>query len=143
MALSTRILVIDLDPAFRREVRSLAESLGYQAVEVDSGRAGLAELGSGVADAVVVDLSIVDVPVRDIVAAVASLPAPRPALVVTGRAPSLEEAVDLMRRGVKDVLQKPATPERISEALTRAIESSELARDVRRLRRESEDMSAI
>lgn len=143
MALSTRILVIDLDPAFRREVRSLAEGLGYQAVEVDSGRAALAELGSGVADAVVVDLAIVDVPVRDIVAAVANLPAPRPALVVTGRAPSLEEAVDLMRRGVKDVLQKPATPERISEALTRAIESSELARDVRRLRRESEDMSAI
>jgi len=143
MALSTRILVIDQDPAFRREVRTLAEALGYQAVEVDSGRAALAELGSGVADAVVVDLSIVDVPVRDIVAAVASLPAPRPALVVTGRAPSLEEAVDLMRRGVKDVLQKPATPERIGEALTRAIESSELARDVRRLRRESEDMSGI
>ncbi|MFO0723047.1 MAG: sigma 54-interacting transcriptional regulator [Myxococcota bacterium] len=144
MVLSTRILVIDEDPAFRLEVRQQAEALGYQASEVETARAGLTELAAGLVDAVVVDSKIADVPVRELVALVAAQPSPRPAIIVTARASSVEDAVELMRRGVKDVVMKPATGARLKDALARAIESSDLARDVKKLRPASEaDNSAV
>ena len=59
---SSAYLAIDDEPVLRRVLASMLESLGYEVVQADGGRAGLAHLtGATAFDAVLCDLMMPDV----------------------------------------------------------------------------------
>ena len=133
MAVSRRVLVIDEDAAFRRYAHHVLSGMDYQVVEATSGRAGLSELSQWTPDCVIVDLDLPDVSGVDVLRSIATDLAPRPPVVAISANLSVAGAVQAMKHGAKDAVEKPIQTERLRTMVQMAIESSDLASDMGRV----------
>jgi DNA-binding NtrC family response regulator len=133
MPFGRTLLLIDHDPAFRRYAVHVLSGLGFEVAESGLGRAGLNELARVTPECVLLDLSLPDLKGSDVLRAIAAAPAPQPPVVIVAGALEVEEAVELMKLGAKDVVTKPVDAERLRRAVVTAIEKSDLAKDVARI----------
>jgi DNA-binding NtrC family response regulator len=141
MSQKLTILVVDDEAYVRDSVVELVESMGFRALgAADVARAsGL--LGTEPVDAVLTDLKMPKAGGLELLAAVRSSPTPAPVIVMTGVG-TVADAVQAMKAGAYDFLQKPVDPGQLELALRRALEHRGLVREVHALRsvlgRESE-----
>ena len=133
MAVSRRVLVIDEDAAFRRYAHHVLSGMDYEVVEATSGRAGLQELSQWTPDCVVVDLDLPDLSGIDVLRSIATDLAPRPPVIAVSANLSVQSAVEAMKRGAKDAVEKPIQTERLRKTVQAAVETSDLASDMGRL----------
>ncbi|HEY8208478.1 MAG TPA: sigma-54 dependent transcriptional regulator [Myxococcaceae bacterium] len=127
------VLVVDDDAAVRRAVGGLLRDEGYQVEEAETAAQAFAALSGERAPpaAVVLDIRM---PRETGLQLLARLPRPLPApvIILSGEA-SAGEAVEALRLGATDFVEKPPTAERLLTALKNALQLSELQAERERL----------
>ena len=133
---SRRLLLIDDEESLRHSLAKSLRRAGFVVETAATGREGVDRFQSGGFDAVVTDVRLPDLSGLDIVALLTEIDASVPVVVMTGYG-SVESAMEAMRRGARDYLQKPFE----MNDLLRVLESETAAagtRDGRRLRAQVE-----
>jgi two-component system response regulator AtoC len=125
------ILVIDDELLIRRSIARRLQAAGYDVVEAEDGRTGLAKAAAGV------DLAIVDYRLPDIdgIAVLTQLKQTQPDAIVillTAYA-SVETAVSAMKLGAYHFANKPFDLEALVVMVEQGLETTRLRREVRRL----------
>jgi two-component system C4-dicarboxylate transport response regulator DctD len=136
------VAVVDGDPASRRLVGLLLAARGYRVAEHETGRAALSHWHRHDApQACVVDLSLSDMPALQLFRQLREITPNLTVIALTpGRDPQL--AADAMREGAYDHLAKPIEPDRMVQAVGRAVERHHLAVRLQHLERRVGSVSA-
>jgi two-component system response regulator AtoC len=139
MAGPAKVLVIEDEKLIRWSLRNTLEAEGFAVVEAASLAEGQKALREADPDAVICDVRLPDGSGLECLrTAAADLP-DVPFLIVTAYG-SVDDAVAAMKAGAFDYLTKPVEPEVLVPLLRRALERTELRREVRRLRAQQELM---
>jgi two-component system response regulator AtoC len=125
------ILVVDDELLIRRSIARRLQTAGYEVVEAEDGRTGLAKAAGGI------DLAIVDLRLPDIdgVAVLGQLKQTQPdsiVILLTAYA-SVDTAVSAMKLGAYHFANKPFDLEALVVMVEQALETTRLRREVRRL----------
>jgi two-component system response regulator PilR (NtrC family) len=133
---SARILVCDDEASLREMLRILLRREGYRVDVVDGVHAARDQLGSADPyDAVITDLVMPDGTGMDVLDAVRTRSADTQILMVTAYA-TTEQAVEAMRRGAYDYVQKPFKNRELLATLEKALEKRAIVAENQTLRAE-------
>jgi DNA-binding NtrC family response regulator len=132
---AARVLLVEDERLIRWALRSALEAEGLEVVEAGTVADGRAALAAADPDAVLCDVRLPDGSGLDVVRQAAADQPDVPVLVITAHG-SVEDAVAAMRAGAYDYLTKPVEPAVLIPLVRRALERTELRREVRRLREE-------
>jgi len=113
-------LVIDDDEAIRRVCIELLEARGHKTVAAASVREGLRLFGQTKPSVVLLDLKLPDGTGIDVLRELQRQAPGTPVVVVSGRG-SVTEAVEAMRVGATEYIEKPFSRERLFEVLDRIL----------------------
>jgi DNA-binding NtrC family response regulator len=130
-----RVLIVEDERLIRWSLRTALEAEGLEIVEAATVADGRAALAAADPDAVLCDVRLPDGSGLDVVRQVAADSPDVPVLVVTAYG-SVEDAVAAMKAGAYDYLTKPVEPAVLLPLVRRALERTELRREIRRLRAE-------
>src|SRR5262245_26977587 len=131
------LLLVEDDPLIRKAMAAHLRDSGHRVREADTVAAAKAILPSEPFDAVLLDFRLPDGTGFDLMPEVeAKLPGV-PMIMLTAHG-SVEHAVEAMRRGAFTYVQKPVEPNDLAAHVAKAIETAELRRENRRLRRLAE-----
>ncbi len=134
-------LVIDDDKTFRDATCLLIDSEGHYAEAARSGELGLTELKEGKFDAVLLDMNLGAEKGLDILEQILKRQPNLPVIIFTAQG-SVKNAVEAMRRGAVDFLEKPFTREQFHLVLARVQRFHQLNQNIERLEREIQDSNA-
>jgi NtrC-family two-component system response regulator AlgB len=134
-------LVIDDDKTFRDATCLLIDGEGHYAEGACSGESGLMELKEGKFDAVLLDLNLGPEKGLDILEQMLKRQPNLPVVMFTAQG-SVKNAVEAMRRGAVDFLEKPFTREQFHLVLARVQRFHQLNQNIERLEREIKDSNA-
>jgi two-component system response regulator HydG len=116
-----RVLIIDDNETMREGMAATVKRMGQEVVTAASGAEGLAKLRKQGADFVITDLKMEGVGGLEVAKTVKEVDPTCPVLIVTAFG-SVETAVEAMRLGAMDFLQKPFAPEVLRLKVERALE---------------------
>jgi DNA-binding NtrC family response regulator len=132
--MSAHVLLIEDDPLIRRSLASRLRTDGHKVTEA----AGVAEarkrMGAMEVDLALVDFQLPDGTGFDVMEALQLAHAGVPAVMLTAHA-SIDHAVEAMRRGAFTYLQKPVDPDELEVQVRKALQTRDLQRENRRLKR--------
>ncbi len=118
---SPQILVIDDDDPVRRACVELLKARGYRTSDAASVRDGLKLFVDKRPSAVVLDLKLPDGMGLDVLRELQRLAPGTPVVVISGLG-RVDEAVEAMRFGATDYIEKPVARERLFQVLERALD---------------------
>ena len=116
-----RVLIIDDNDTMREGLAATVRRMGHEAITASSGAEGIAHLRRRGADFVITDLKMEGTTGLDVLKAVQEIDPNCPAMIVTAFG-TVETAVEAMRLGAFDFLQKPFAPEVVRLKLERGLE---------------------
>ena len=131
--MKTRLLVVDDEQSIRRLCMTIGTSLGFSCAEAESAEAALARLDSDTPDLVLTDLKL---PTQSGVALLKQTKTALPhteVAIMTGHG-SIESAVDAMKLGAYDYIEKPFRVEKMRMLLQRMAEKVRLVTENQFLR---------
>jgi DNA-binding NtrC family response regulator len=129
------VLVVDDDPTQRRLVQAVLDREGYQVVHAESGGAAIDRLTKGGgADVVLLDLVMPGMSGMEALAEIRTAGVTTPVIVLTANG-GIETVVKAMQAGAQDFFIKPASPERILVGIRNALQLTQLAAEVGRLKK--------
>ena len=134
-------LVIDDDKAFRDATCLLIDGEGHYAEAARSGELGLAELKEGKFDSVLLDLNLGPEKGLDILEQILKRQPNLPVIIFTAQS-SVKNAVEAMRRGAVDFLEKPFTREQFHLVLARVQRFHQLNQNIERLEQAVKESNA-
>jgi NtrC-family two-component system response regulator AlgB len=134
-------LVIDDDKTFRDATCLLIDGEGHYAEATCSGELGLTELKEGKFDSVLLDLNLGPENGLDVLEQILKRQPNLPVIIFTAQG-SVKNAVEAMRRGAVDFLEKPFTREQFHLVLARLQRFHQLNQNIERLEREVRDSTA-
>jgi two-component system KDP operon response regulator KdpE len=113
---TSRVLVVDDEPAIRRFLRAALASQGYVVTEAEQGQAAIEAVQRNMTDLIVLDLGLPDIDGLDVIRQIREAGSSVPIIVLSSRSNELAkvEALDL---GADDYVTKPFS---IEELLARA-----------------------
>jgi DNA-binding NtrC family response regulator len=126
--------LVEDDPLTRRSLAEGLQAAGHRVVEADSVDAARRSLASEPFDVGLVDFRLPDGTGFDVMAAIEERQPGTPVLMLTAHA-SIDHAVEAMKRGAFNYLQKPVNLAAVVVQVGKALETSELQRENSRLRR--------
>lgn len=127
------ILVIDDEPGIRKTVRDILEDEGHKAYSADDGPAGLELLKSERIDVVLLDVWLPRMGGIDVLKAIKADHPAIEVIVISGHA-SIDMAVNAVKLGAFDFIEKPLSIERLVTAVRNAQALSKLRLENARLR---------
>lgn len=116
-----RILIIDDNDTMREGMAATVRRMGYEVYSASSGVEGLALFKKQGADFVITDLKMDGMTGMAVLESIRDLDASVPTLIVTAFG-TVETAVEAMRLGALDFLQKPFAPEVLRLKVQRGLE---------------------
>ncbi len=122
-----RVLVIDDELSLRHALARGLRRAGFETVEAATGKEGVDAFLGGGFDAVLTDVRLPDLSGLDIASILTEMDASIPVVVMTGYG-TLDTALEAMRRGARDYVQKPFVVEEVARVLKRAIAERRLWR---------------
>jgi DNA-binding NtrC family response regulator len=129
----SRILIIEDDATIRLTVRDLLARRGYDVEIAADGSSGLQQYSARSFDLVLLDLRLPDMHGREVLRVIRE--ADEQALVIVMTAlPDVRTAVETLKAGAYDYLNKPFDNDDLREAVRRALETRQLKLEVERLR---------
>src|SRR5215831_5771693 len=134
-----RVLIIDDNETMREGLGATVRRMGHEAVLAASGAAGLESFARQGADFVITDLKMEGVGGLAVVKGVRDRDPDCPIMIVTAFG-TVETAVEAMRLGAFDFLQKPFSPEAVRLKVERALE---LRREKRARERAEAETAAL
>ncbi|MBL8747891.1 MAG: sigma-54-dependent Fis family transcriptional regulator [Planctomycetes bacterium] len=130
------VLLADDEPLSREFLQEAIAALGFEVFAVEDGRRAIAVLAERDFDLVVTDLKMPYADGLEVLAASKAADADRPVVLVTAHG-TMHTAVQAMRRGADDILEKPVVLEELEMLLTRVVEKRRILRENRYLRAET------
>lgn len=137
-----RVLTVDDDPEALDVLRHLLSREGYDVIGCESAEQALAAADSQAFDVVLSDVHLAGIDGIELCQRMVSVRPEVPVIVVTAFG-NMDTAVNALRAGAFDFIQKPVEPIHLYHALYRATERSRLEREVRRLRAQTETSASV
>ena len=135
-----QILVIEDEEVVRDLILTTLQEEGYRAMGVSSGEEGLRRMEKDLFDVVLLDLNLPGMHGMNVLSAAPATQTDAQFIVMTAFG-SVDTAVEAMKLGAFDYVNKPFRTEELLLALRRALEETELRREVASLRtRVSDDI---
>jgi two-component system, NtrC family, response regulator AtoC len=128
-----RLLVVDDEQSIRRLCITVGQNLGFVCSEAETAEAALESLEANPADIVITDLKLPNLSGGDLLRRVKELLPRTEVAIMTGHG-SIESAVDAMRLGAYDYIEKPFRVERLRQLLQRMAEKVHLVTENQFLR---------
>jgi DNA-binding NtrC family response regulator len=133
MSSPARVLVVDDDATICLVLKESLESWGYAPVTARDGSEGLELLRNQLFDAALVDIWMPNMDGLELLRAIRRFDESMPVIIMTGN-PSVSTAVDALKQGAYDYLQKPLELEEVQHLMGRLMERRQLSREVQSLR---------
>ncbi|WP_431483020.1 sigma-54-dependent transcriptional regulator [Pseudomonas solani] len=140
--MTPNLIFVDDEAAIREAVREWLELSGFTVRLCASAAECLDGLDADFEGVVISDLRMPGMDGMALLEAVQALDRELPFLLVTGHG-DVPQAVEAMRLGAYDFIEKPFTPERLLGSLRRALEKRRLTQENRRLRRQVDDRTRL
>jgi NtrC-family two-component system response regulator AlgB len=134
-------LVIDDDKTFRDATCFLIDEMGHYAEGVDRGETGLNWLKEDKWDSVFLDLNLGSENGLDVLVELQKQFPQKPVVMFTAQG-SVKTAVEAMRRGAVDFLEKPFQREQFTTVLARLQRHNQMSRRIERLEQEATETKA-
>src|SRR5262249_24798415 len=134
MAELTPVLFVDDEASIRLAVTQWLGLAGFETLVHDDATSALSSLSTDFPGILVTDLKMEALDGLELLRRSQQIDPELPVVVITGH-PRVETAVEAMRLGAYDFIEKPFAPERFLEAVRRASEKRQLVFENRRLRR--------
>jgi DNA-binding NtrC family response regulator len=123
--MKTRLLVVDDEQSIRRLCMTIGNTLGYACVEAESAEAALARIESDAPDLILTDLKLPAMSGVELLKQTKQLLPRTEVAIMTGHG-SIESAVDAMKLGAYDYIEKPFRVEKMRLLLQRMAEKVHL-----------------
>jgi two-component system response regulator AtoC len=123
--LKIRLLVVDDEQSIRKLCMTIGNTLGYACTEAESAEAALAKLDAEVPDLILTDLKLPALSGVELLKQ-AKLALPRAEVAIMTGHGSIESAVDAMKLGAYDYIEKPFRVEKMRLLLQRMAEKVRL-----------------
>lgn len=136
--MSATVLVVDDEPTARSFVGGALGDAGYEAIEAGDLAQARQAIATGAADIVLLDVVLPDGSGLSLLQQIA-LENPSPPVILITAFGEVELAVQAMKQGALDFLQKPLDLEQLIGAVQRANEVVSLRRELAILRKSSQD----
>jgi DNA-binding NtrC family response regulator len=121
----TRLLVVDDEQSIRRLCMTIGNTLGYACTEAESAEAALARLEPYAPDLILTDLKLPTMSGVELLKQAKNLLPHTEVAIMTGHG-SIESAVDAMKLGAYDYIEKPFRVEKMRSLLQRMAEKVHL-----------------
>jgi len=115
-----KVLVVDDEPVVNESCRRILAARGFDVATTESGRDGLSRASAQHFDLVLTDLKMPDLDGMDLVRRIRRERPDTAIIVITGYG-SVPSAVEAVRLGVSDYIEKPFSPKQLAEAVGRAL----------------------
>jgi len=138
------VLLADADATSRRELEALLLDRGFRVMSVGDGQAALDLIDREVIDVVLLALDLPKVSGLNVLAAMPALQTDA-RFVVMAESSTVASAVEAMKAGAYDFLEKPLDSDRLLQVIGRVLEDVSAGREVRCIRRSASErgLSAI
>ncbi|MGB0034612.1 MAG: sigma-54 dependent transcriptional regulator [Candidatus Acidiferrales bacterium] len=128
-----RFLIVDDEQSIRRLCMTVGQGLGFQSFEAETAEAALESLETAPPDIVVTDLKLPSLSGADLLRKIKDQLPRTEVAIMTGHG-SIESAVDAMRQGAYDYIEKPFRVEKLRQLLQRMAEKVRLVTENQFLR---------
>ena len=136
--MSATVLVVDDEELARNNICEILRDAGYEALEAGDLNQAHAFIDSGSADIILLDVMLPDGSGLTLLDRIA-LENPSPPVILITAFGEVDTAVDAMKKGAQDFLQKPLDLDRLLQAVEKSSEVVALRRELDMLRRSSSD----
>jgi|Deesub1362A_J573_1020465.scaffolds.fasta_scaffold00045_92 DNA-binding NtrC family response regulator len=127
------VLVIDDEEIIRTSAKRILKD--YAVSTASSGKAGLKEIQQKNFDLVLTDLRMPDIDGLEVLKQVKEIAPETEVIIITGYG-TIKTAVEALKHGAYDYIEKPFTPEGLQNVVSRCLESKRLLIENLRLRKE-------
>ena len=128
-----RLLVVDDEQSIRRLCMTVGQGLNFSCAEAETAEAALELLEGAPSDLIVTDLKLPNLSGEDLLRKIKELSPRTEVAIMTGHG-SIESAVEAMRQGAYDYIEKPFRVERLRQLLKRMEEKVRLVAENQFLR---------
>ena len=135
--MSAQILVVDDEPGIRQALRQMLEYEGYAVRVAKDGPAALASYAEDPPDLVLLDIKMASMDGLEVLDKLRAQDPDVVVVMISGHG-SVETAVEALKRGAFDFLEKPPDREIVLKRISNALAERELERENAKLRREQE-----
>lgn len=142
MARAMKIAIVDDEADMRQSISQWLALSGFDTESFASGEEALAAIGPDFPGIVVSDIRMPGMDGMALLRRLLSLDSALPVILITGHG-DVPMAVEAMRLGAYDFMEKPFNPDRMTELAKKATQARRLALDARALRRELSDGSTL
>lgn len=131
--MSATILIVDDEQIFRENTNEYLTARGYETIEVDCLQEARKIINNRSADIILLDNQLPDGLGKSLLDETASMPLRPPIIMITAYG-DIDMAVDVMKRGAHDFLQKPIQFAQLEKSIQRAEEIVNMRRELSHLR---------
>jgi two-component system nitrogen regulation response regulator NtrX len=128
-----QILLIDDEKAIRYALREILEHEGHKVDEAEDGAMGLDKAKKGRFDLVLCDIKMPRMDGIEVLEKLQALHADLPVVMISGHG-TIDTAVDALKKGAFDYIQKPPDINRILVSVRNALDRSDLVQETKVLR---------
>lgn len=137
-----RVLIIDDDEIIRKSCEKVLSPEGYTVVSAQSGREGLKLLSNKPFDLVLTDLRMPDMNGIDVLKKVKERGPDIEVIIITGYG-TIKSAIEAIRYGAYDYVEKPFSPEELLNVVRRSLERRNLILENTRLKQEVQSLYRV
>jgi DNA-binding NtrC family response regulator len=137
---TARLLVIEDDEVLRQLLIDVLSEQGYRVEAAETGEEGLNAMERDVFDVILLDINLPGMDGMDVLR-LAPARQPDAQVVMMTAFGTVDTAVEAMKQGAFDYINKPFSTDELLLTIRRALEEQELRREVARLRQKARDIS--
>ena len=137
-----KVAIIDDEADMRDSISQWLELSGFKTVCFESANEAIGTIGADFRGIVLSDIRMPGMDGMELLKRLHTVDSSLPVILITGHG-DVQMAVDAMRIGAYDFVEKPFDPERLADLARHAIEARRLTLDNRSLRRELSDGSIL
>ncbi|HLD94043.1 MAG TPA: sigma-54 dependent transcriptional regulator [Anaerolineales bacterium] len=135
--MSLSILIVDDEKNARQNIASFLKKKDYEVLEAETVKGAKKVIGEGSADIVLLDVELPDGLGTSLLEESATNPTRPPMIMITAHG-DIDMAVESMKNGAHDFLQKPIKFDRLEQSIQRAGETVAMRRELNHLRQSSQ-----
>jgi DNA-binding NtrC family response regulator len=140
--MSIRVLIVEDEALIRWSLRQKLEERGYRVTEAETGQVALGLLAEGAFDLILLDYRLPDVTGLDVLHAVRQIDHDVVVIMMTAYS-TIETAVEAIKLGAFNYIVKPFQMEELLLTVDKGLETTQLRREVRELRRHLQEQFGI
>lgn len=140
--MSIRVLIVEDEALIRWSLRQKLEERGYRVTEAETGQVALGLLAEGAFDLILLDYRLPDITGLDVLHAVRQIDHDVVVIMMTAYS-TIETAVEAIKLGAFDYIVKPFQMEELLLTVDKGLETTQLRREVRELRRHLQEQFGI